>query len=228
MLKTVTKSANKKLGGCAATYRSGNESVYSTCPSTCSLMPAGNSGSTEVDQEYLEALVNAVPDEGVSWTYSHFDKALLPKPGFGTTVINFSADTYEEAIEAIKEGYPTVVAVPADRTDKVETISGVRFVRCPAEYNDRVTCRNCGGNEPLCARPVRDFVVKFTAHGSQAKKVGTEVQGGCYGSGGMVAIQWKGTMKAEQEISDAAKLTAWVKTLPKGTFVRHHVVGDIG
>ena len=228
MLKVVTKSSNKKIGNCSATYRSGSLDIYGTCPQSCQLMPAERCGSTEIDQEYLQALVDAVPDDGVSWTYSHFPYSSLPLPTPGTTCINFSADTTTDAVLSFCSGYPTVVVTPANRVDKVETHSGVRFVRCPAEYLDNVQCSNCGGDTPLCARADRDYVIKFTAHGTSSKKVCTEQAGGCYGSTGPITIQWANTMRSQQPLSDAETLTAWIKTLPSGTKVRHHVVGDIG
>ena len=49
MLKTVIFSSAKKTGGCAVTYRSGRGDLYSTCPNTCALKPAGNSGAESVD-----------------------------------------------------------------------------------------------------------------------------------------------------------------------------------
>ena len=190
-----------------------------------------------MDLAYLEAVVNAVPKGGLSWTYTHFTDQeslfLISNPRPGTTVINVSADTMLEAVTLLGQGFPTVVSTPAANEAKVETFVGhlgqtVRVVRCPAEYNEKVTCRNCGNGKPLCARGDRDYIVKFTAHGSAAKKVGTEEKGGCYGSGGPVAIHWKKTMTATQELNDAEKLSAWVETLPYGTFLRHHIVGDLG
>lgn len=237
MLKTIKKSSNKKLGGCAATYRSGNQNVYGTCPSTCGLMPTSGCGTSKLDNEYLNAVLDAVVEDGCSWTYTHFVDStsleLLPTTQKGKTVINLSAESMEEAVNMYLDGFPTVVAVPKgldSKVDVVETEVGpVKFVRCPAEYIEKITCGNCGGkSEPLCARGERNYVIKFTAHGNQAKKVGSEEKGGCYGSGGPVAIQWKNTMVAEQPISDSEKLKLWVKTLPKGTKIRHHVVGDLG
>jgi hypothetical protein len=239
VLKTIAISSNKKLGGCAATYRSGSTSVYGTCPDSCPLKPVHGEGSSRIDIEYLKAVVDAVPRGGVSWTYTHFTDGdnldLLPPVQPNRTVINVSADSYDDAVNAYLDGFPTVVAVPASHDAKVDIIEAdyrekVRFVRCPAEYNDKVTCRNCGSGIPLCARGDRNYVIKFTAHGTQAKKVGSEEAGGCYGSGGPVAIQWKNTMKAASTTnrSDAQILTDWVQTLPHGTFLRHHVVGDLG
>lgn len=229
MLKLVNLSRNSKVGACAVTYRSGNNNVYSTCPNTCPLKPAGNCGSNQVDPEYVKALLEAVPRGGVSWTYSHFHYSSIPLPmrGKSQTVINVSTDSPEAALESVRAGYPTVVAVPEDRDAKLEIIDGVKFVRCPAEHQN-LTCRDCGRGRPLCARADRDYVIKFTAHGAQKKKVGSAEAGGCYGNGGMVRIQWNAAMKAEQEKSDTQLLKEWVRSLPYGTFVRHHVVGDVG
>lgn len=228
MLKTISRSSNRKLGGCAATYRSGNRNVFGTCPNSCKLKPTSGAGTSTVDQEYLDALIDAVPRGGVSWTYSHFgpDEVALPQPK--KTVINLSADTVEQALEYARQGYPTVVAVPADQSNKVDRYARTRFIRCPAEYNSRVDCNNCGSGVPLCARADRDYVIKFTAHGTQSKLVGDERDGGCYGASGPVAIHWHKTRSQTQPLSDAEVLREWIRSLPYGTKVRHHVVGDVG
>lgn len=239
MLKTVKKSANKKLGGCAATYRAGEGSVYSTCPNTCELKPSGAVGSDRVDQAYLDALIGAVPEGGVSWTYSHFPLGSFPISQEGQTCINFSADNEASAVEAFLLGYPTVVVQPHSKSDKVDTLileeGSIRVVRCPAEYSDR-TCFDCGGSSPfeglpLCARPDRDYIIKFTAHGAQSMKIqarseGRDDKGGCYGNSGPVRLQWEKSKGATGE--DAETLLDFVRTLPPGTKLRHHVVGDIG
>jgi len=235
MLKTITKSSNKKLGAIAATYRAGAGNVYSTCPNTCPLKPNHGQGSNEVDAEYLQALLKAVPEDGMSWTYSHFPRGAIPLPGTTDgpeTTINISTDTESEAIASFNEGYPTVIVVPSDQDEKMERIEGVRFVRCPAEYIEHVTCEGCGGDKgPLCARPRRDFVVKFTAHGGSKKRIDIKeegVNGGCYGSGGPVHLQWKKTAGGAQTRSDGEVLTEFVAGLGRGRMVRHHVLGDVG
>lgn len=230
MLKLIEKSSNKKLGGCAATYRSGLENVYSTCPSTCPLKPGTALGSTQIDHAYLEGLIHAVPIDGVAWTYTHFPKEQIPITTLGQTCINISTDSIVEALASHLAGYPTVVVRPATETDKVDVIDNIRMVRCPAEYSD-VTCNNCGGDTPLCARPQRNYIIKFTAHGSQAKTIrlreeSPEVKGGCYGNGGPVRLQWEKTKGSTE--NDAVALQTFVNTLPRGTKLRHHVVGDLG
>lgn len=49
----------------------------------------------------------------------------------------------------------------------------MRIVRCPAEYNDRITCSNC----MLCAkdRTASRVVIGFTAHGTAKNKVSRAV-----------------------------------------------------
>lgn len=226
MLKTVRQSANSKTGPIAVTYRAGAVSMYGTCPAMCPLNPAPAAGAAVIDRGYLAALRRAVPRNGRAWTYSHFPAEKLPMPAAGETVINFSADTLKSAMRARRLGRAVTLTIPAGAPIP-ERAEGTRFVRCPAEVSDSITCSNCGNGEPLCARGDRDFVVVFTAHGSQARLVGADVAGGCYGSGGHVAMQWRATSQKGAP-DDAAALESFAASLPPGSFLRHHVVGDIG
>jgi hypothetical protein len=70
--------------------------------------------------------------------------------------------------------------------------------------------------------------VTFTAHGNSKKKIGTDQRGGCYATGGNVNLHWEHTAKQEQDRTDGDRLRAFVKSLPAGTTIRHHVAGDIG
>jgi hypothetical protein len=227
MLKTVAVSANKKTGPIAVTYRSGEHETYGTCPKTCGLHPKSETGTTQIDQEYLSAISDAVPRGGKAWTYSHFHAKNLPKPKKGKTVINASCDSVTEALEAHLLGIPAVMAAPKDTADRwPETILDTRFLRCPAELADNFTCQQCGNGDPLCARGDRDYVIVFVAHGTGAKRVGTG-EGGCYAASGPTAIQWHGTKKTGAA-NDAEALRAFARSLPPGSFLRHHVAGDVG
>ena len=227
MLKTVAVSSNRKTGPIAVTYRSGTHETYGTCPKSCALHPKSETGAAAIDLEYLQALVKAVPRRGKAWTYSHFAAAMLPIAGPGETVINASCDTVEEALAAVSIGRPAVIAVPAETAESWPRVAeGVRFYRCPAELSESFTCKDCGNGSPLCARPDRQDVIIFVAHGTGAKKVGTG-KGGCYAASGPVALQWHGTRKAGAP-NDAQALEAFAKSLPPGSFLRHHVAGDTG
>lgn len=227
MLKTVTQTANRKTGPIAVTYRSGQHETYGSCPKSCKLHPKSETGADQIDRDYLEALLGAVPRRGIAWTYSHFSADQLPVAKPGQTVINASCDTVAEAVAAVKLGRPAVYAAPQGTGDNFPAVhEGVRFHRCPAELSDSFTCAKCGGGVPLCARGDRRDVVVFVAHGSGAKKVGTG-SGGCYAASGPTAIQWHGVKKAAP-VNDADAVKKFARELPPGTMLRHHVAGDIG
>jgi hypothetical protein len=227
MLKTVPVTANRKTGPIAVTYRSGEHQTYSTCPKTCALHPKAETGTDQIDTEYMAALLDAVPRRGVAWTYSHFAASLLPIAKRGQTVINASCDTVAEAVAAVKLGRPAVLAAPTVTAESwPKVVDGVKFYRCPAELAENFTCAQCGNGSPLCARPERLDVVVFVAHGTGAKKVGTG-EGGCYAASGPTAIQWHGTKKTGNA-NDSQALKAFAKSLPSGSMLRHHVAGDIG
>jgi len=226
MLKTVKHSANKKTGPIAVTYRAGGHSVFGTCPKTCALNPQGNNAADLVDVDYLQAVRRAVPRNGQAWTYSHFPAELLPAPAPGETVINASCDTIPQALAAVAAGRPAVVAAPSG-TVWPYTVDGVKFVQCPAELAENFSCAQCGAGRPLCARGNRDYVVVFVAHGSGARLVGDDTPGGCYGNGGPVRLAWEKTKTGGHQ-DDAAELLRFSRSLPPGSLLRHHVVGDLG
>ena len=239
MLKTVEMSGAKKTKGIAVTYRAGGRDVYGTCPASCKMNCSGK-GAPNIDAEYFDALLGAVPNKGQSFTYTHFAWHLWAnklKPG--KTVVNFSADTLVSAAAASR-AVPTVVVLPEsewdngkktsaplfgrtnDRGDFIQT-DRIPVVRCPAEYREGFTCRDCGNGEPLCARLDRKFIIGFTAHGAAKKKAADpDVKGN-------VRLHWDATSNHHQpDETDGERLTRFVKGLPPRTILRHHVAGDIG
>jgi hypothetical protein len=159
MLRTVSKSSNSKTGPIAVTYRSGQHSTYSTCQASCPLNPKPAESTAQVDKAYLLALSSAVPKDGQAWTYSHFHWSKLPAAKPGRTVINFSADSVQDAVAAVRAGRPAVLAAaPAETRDSWPmTHDGVRFVVCPeqlAPAGSDFSCSSCGNGRPLCARPI--------------------------------------------------------------------------
>ena len=232
MLKTVLNSGADKTQGLAVTYRSGGYNQFGTCPTTCSLNPLKDNKIEKLDTEYLETIVNTIPKKGISFTYTHFNLDKLEnlkliediKYNKKKATINRSADTIEQALEYYNNDYDTVVVLPyTEKPDKHFTKDGVKFVRCIAEYNKKINCSNCN----LCADKQRKFVVVFYAHGSKKKKIGLE-KGGCYGANGRTNIHWIATQKQEQIESDVKRLKSFIKSLPHGKKLRHHIVGDIG
>jgi len=234
MLKTVDYSRATKTRGIAVTYRAGAGEKYATCPADCKMNCSGK-GSQKIDAEYLDALLDAVPRRGVSFTYSHFDprqygwdRKLAP----GKTVINFSTESPAAAAASIHNGVPSVVVLREDYWQGKKTQSapfGITIVRCPAEYRDGFSCADCGNGEPLCARLDRDYIIGFTAHGPSKKKAAdVNTRGGCYADAGNCRIWWDDTANGEQPETDAEKVKRFAQSLPPGSIVRHHVAGDIG
>jgi hypothetical protein len=208
--------------------------MFGNCPTSCKLNPSPETSTALVDQQYLAALLRAVPDGGAAFTYTHFPRAKWAQKwrkhqdsGAPTTTINYSADSRQQAKASVKAGIPCVIAIPEDEAVKHERVDGVRYVQCPATYS-AVTCESCGGGKPLCARADRDYVITFPAHGATKKRVGTKDKGGCYAAGGNVALHWRRLATLQQDTTDGEALLSFVAKLPAGKILRHHVAGDIG
>ena len=72
-------------------------------------------------------------------------------------------------------------------------------------------------------------VCAFCAHGASKKKAADPNQaGGCYASGGNVALHWTATAAQDQDETDGDKLRRFVSGLPPRSIIRHHIAGDIG
>ena len=232
MLKTVEISRSVKTKGCAVTYRAGKKNKFDTCPTTCALNGSG-CGTDKIDNDYLEAVLDSKPERGHSMTYTHFNPIYwASKLAPNKTTINYSADTIEEAVitKKMAPAVPVVTVVKEDfwNNGKNQTVDGLQFVRCPAEYNKKSNCFNCGNFNPLCAKLDRDYIIGFTSHGAQKKLAATNEKGGCYAGGGNVAIHWQDTCNQQQQKTDGQVLREFFKTLHPAAVLRHHIAGDCG
>lgn len=89
--------------------------------------------------------------------------------------VNLSSNNAAQADEYLKLNIaPVVTVIQSDMPKEwrnCRTPEGNLVVRCLAEYNNNVTCHNCGGEKgALCSRTDRNFVVGFTAHGAAKRK----------------------------------------------------------
>lgn len=239
MLKTVEISRAKKTKGIAVTYRAGSGEKYGTCPTSCKMNASGK-GSEKIDQDYLKALLAAKPKLGISFTYSHFDwNSYINLLGPDKTVINYSTENLPDAINAAVNNVPTVVVLDKKYFETANYFhisrsdipkETVKVVRCPAEYNDKIGCNNCGNGSPLCARLKRNFIVGFIAHGPSKRLAADNTKrGGCYADAGNCRIWWQETAESKQpDETDGEKLLRFAASLPPRAIIRHHVAGDIG
>tara|TARA_R110002126_G_scaffold287834_2_gene440885 strand:+ start:691 stop:1176 length:486 start_codon:yes stop_codon:yes gene_type:complete len=154
----------------------------------------------------------------------------------GKTVFNHSCDTLAQAVESLKTGINCVLVVAPNFWNgpsvRKRIAHGVTVVRCPAEYIERVNCGNCGGKTPLCARPDRNYVIGFTAHGAaKIQAADPEKAGGCYGNVGKVRLWWQRLADKKPEGRESEKLSRFVSDVSKkyaAPRLRHHIVGDLG
>lgn len=133
-----------------------------------------------VDLDMLKQLVAAnTGKKGYAYTHKNprivensVGIAYANENGF---TINLSSNNAAEADEYLKMNIaPVVTLMPVDtgaewKTSK--TPEGNLIVRCPAEYQEKTTCANCGGCKgALCSRSDRKYVIGFTAHGAAKNK----------------------------------------------------------
>lgn len=235
VLDTIRTSGNRKTGPIAVTNRSGKQNIFGTCPDSCKLMLPDYKGSDEVDVDYLTALRKAVPKKGKAWTYTHsiaFRRRFRPSKK-GETCINSSCDTVDDILDAQQRGHPSVTVIPEKgAADSIRSLrsKGIKIGICPAQLKDEITCSSCGGaSGPWCSMEDRHFTVAFLSHGPGTKAASDcEKQGGCYAAYNFTRMHWNKLSKTKEVAqTDGEKLTEFVKTLPYGGLLRHHVVGDM-
>lgn len=119
-----------------------------------------------IDIDSLIKIVQANKGKmGFTYTHKKQDIPAIVKANKLGFTINVSCDTADEVSKYHALGLP-VVAI-SNNPDKVEYIGGVKSVRCPAEYNDKVQCVSC----KLCQNAKRDYAIKFTPHGTMKKRI---------------------------------------------------------
>ena len=139
-----------------------------------------------IDAEALDALVavNAAADAR-GFTYTHKPVIAADARGLAALAdrnlaavrdanargftVNLSANGLAHADDLIERagvGVPVTAVVPHDMAASGTTPRGRRFVVCPAQTRDGVTCQTCR----LCSRSDRTVVVAFRAHGQSFKR----------------------------------------------------------
>ena len=97
----------------------------------------------------------------ISHNYHIIKKA--NKKGF---TINLSADTLQDADSLYELNIgPVVCILPMDADKITYTPKGKMVIKCPATYQENVTCSNCG----ICAVSNRKAIIGFPVHGVRKK-----------------------------------------------------------
>ena len=109
------------------------------------------------------------------FTYTHhvlnpWNVAVLKKANQHGFTINASCDNLMQVDKVMKLGLPAATILPENSGKATKTPQGNTVVTCPATYNDKVQCSNCGSGKPLCARHDRTYAIGFPVHGAGRKK----------------------------------------------------------
>lgn len=128
--------------------------------------------SGDVDNEYMSEAnaLHADRPDLTGWGYTHDWQRRQPSSAEGWT-LNASTEAPEEAAEAIRRGWPTIITSPTDESLEGQYIEGQRVIQCPNQTHHNIGCADC----QLCMDPNRNTVVQFTAHGS-TKLIGNAIK----------------------------------------------------
>ena len=130
-----------------------------------------------IDDRKLYQLITA--NKGRSgFTYTHHNmrskrnRIAIESANHNGFTINLSADNPGEAdkLKALHIA-PVVSIVPESQLTNFTTKGGNKVVICPAVIKDNVTCKTC----QMCARPNRDTIIGFPAHGTGKGKIRCEL-----------------------------------------------------
>lgn len=84
--------------------------------------------------------------------------------------VNASCDNLNQVDNAMALGIPAATILPEVSEKVTYTPAGNKVITCPATYNDKIQCSNCGSGKPLCARADRSYAIGFPVHGTGKKK----------------------------------------------------------
>jgi hypothetical protein len=120
--------------------------------------------------------------EAPAYTYTHSWRQVDRASWQGVSVLA-SIENTADGREALERGYAPAVVVPQFEGDRAFVQDGIRWIPCPAQTKDDVSCADC----KLCmnADALRDrgAGIAFEAHGTGKKKLSTRLQTGCASKG---------------------------------------------
>ena len=107
---------------------------------------------------------------GPVWTYTHAWRT-VDRASWGPSVaVLASVESEADGREAYARGYAPALVVAEHSSPRAEVRDGVRWIPCPAQTRDDVTCescRLCWNTEALASRRAG---ITFAAHGSGRKR----------------------------------------------------------
>jgi len=106
---------------------------------------------------------------GQAWTYTHAWRRVTRR-AWGAVSVLASVETLADARRAMKRGFAPARVVAKFDGDKAWTEDGIRWIPCPAQTRDDVTCETC----KLCWNAdrlkARASGIAFEAHGPSKRR----------------------------------------------------------
>lgn len=136
----------------------------------------------EINASMLKKLIIANMGKA-GFTYTHkpvledcgisvFNRVCIYESNTKGFCINLSANDLEQADTLYKLGIgPVVVTLTEDAPKELSTPKVKDVIVCPSQYSE-VTCKEC----KLCAKPKRQVIIGFRAHGLGKNKIGSNHQ----------------------------------------------------
>lgn len=111
---------------------------------------------------------------GTPWSYTHAWRR-VPRKAWGSVSVLASVETLADAARATRRGWAVARVVPKFSSHKAWLEGGIRWIPCPAQTRDDVTCSTCR----LCLNDDKlraiGAGVAFEAHGSSKRKAAEKV-----------------------------------------------------
>ena len=124
-----------------------------------------------IDATTFRAIVSANKGRK-GYTYTHKpmteeNQALVKEANEAGFTVNLSGNNLAHAdrLKALGVG-PVTAIVPENAPDKGVTPEGNRWIACPAQTRENVSCASC----KLCSVASRGIIIAFKAHGTSKKK----------------------------------------------------------
>lgn len=103
------------------------------------------------------------------WSYTHAWRK-VKRESWGKVNVLASMESPKDGIKAIKRGYAPALVVGSFASDKAFTAEGIRWIPCPAQTKDKVTCQDCKLCHNVDKLVERNAGIAFETHGVQKNK----------------------------------------------------------
>jgi hypothetical protein len=103
------------------------------------------------------------------WSYTHAWRN-VKRESWGKINVLASMESPVDGIKAIRRGYAPALVVGSFASDKAFIAKGIRWIPCPAQTKDNVTCQDCKLCHDTDKLIERKAGIAFAAHGVQKNK----------------------------------------------------------